>query len=179
MEEENNSFDIKIIQTPTKKRKIDESNSHDAYILSQNEELLNQNKKLIIELKSLQTEKANLEEEVDKMDRDKLHMRNFIKTALQSKHIQRSIIDNYQFVYKNREYVVNIFFILFVTYCFCLFYNVHQYWLNLCMFPCFIIHPTLYDYERKRFLIKIEKYDRELSNLEKSNNFLDDYIDNM
>lgn len=176
---EDNTYNINIVTNGNKKRKINESdNPSDTYILLLNEELNNQNKQLIIEMKELESEKNEIEEWLDKSDRDKKNMRDFIKTIIQTKHIQSSIINIFNDISNHYQINENINLILALFHFFLIYINVPHYICNIYIFSYIFVPQMKYKCKQKYFK-NIDRYYKELSELEKSNNFLDEYIDNM
>ena len=176
---EDNTYNIKIVTNNNKKRKIaDSDNSHETYIFLQNEELSNQNKQLIQEKKDLETEKNENEEFLDKSDRDKVYMRNFIKTLVEANNIQKSIIDNYNTIYSETLISIYLFKLLLFFNWFLIYIEAPSYALNILLFSYFFIFPILNKYTHIH-IKNIERYKKEIIELRENNNFLDEYIDNM
>ena len=178
-EDENNIYNIKIITNDNKKRKIETSEKQsETYILIQNEELLNQNKQLIIDIKNLNKEKDEIDEWLDKAEKDKHHMKNFIKTIIQLNNINNSIKYNSTMMLKYKNYYINllIFFQLLLIFLLCCSVS-----LSISLMIWFFIFfpiPMIYKNESK-YIKNNNKYQEEYDLIEKSNNFLDDYIDNL
>ena len=110
-ENENNTYNINIVTNDNnnKKRKIEESDKPaETYIFIQNEELSNQNKQLIIDMKELQKEKEEIDEWLDKADRDKNHLKNFMKTLKSIKEVYVSIYISSDNFFKIQTDVINI-----------------------------------------------------------------------
>ena len=90
---EDNNYNIHII-TKNKEKIQGADNKSEMYLVLQNEEILNQNKQIIIDMKELQRGKDEVDEWLDKADKDKQHMRNFIKTLVQQNSLITSIINS-------------------------------------------------------------------------------------
>jgi hypothetical protein len=178
-DDETKTYNIHIVTNDAKKRKIEESDKPtETYILIQNQELSNQNKQLIIDMKALETEKDEIDGWLDKSDKDKNHMKNFIKTILQLNNLNTSIKDNLIKIlqYKTTTNYIFVFCILFNF--FLIFIEVPYFVINICWFSYFFIGPIFNNYEEKFYKNNI-KYQTEYNDIEKNNSFLNDYIDNM
>lgn len=178
-EKDNQIYNIKIVTNDDKNTKIEQSNNQsETYILLQNEQLCNQNKQLIIDMKQLETEKEEIDTWLDKAETDKNHMKNFIKTISQQNSLYRSMIDNYKNIltYKQTTVYIFVFFIIFNFFLICI--NVPYFVINTCWFTYLFTIPIMDKYQEK-YLKNNKKYELELVTIEKNNDFLNDYIDNM
>ena len=178
-ENDNQIYNIKIVTNDTKKRKVETSdNPAETYVFLQNEELSNQNKELIIDMKNLEKEKDEIEEWLDKAEKDKNHMKNFIKTIIQLNSLNTSIRENLKIINKYKTHTIDIFIFFILFNFFLVFMEVPYFVINVCWFTYFFVAPIFYHYEEK-YRKNIQKYQNEYDTIEKSNSFLDDYIDNM
>ena len=109
--EDTNNYNIHII-TKNNDKIQSADNKAEMYLVIQNEELLNQNKQVIIDMKELQREKDEVDEWLDKADKDKQYMRNFIKTLVQQNSLITSIKDNYESIFKVKEFTINCILLL-------------------------------------------------------------------
>jgi hypothetical protein len=173
------TYNIKIVTGGDKKAEIAQSNDPSkTYILLQNEELSNQNKQLIIQLKELETEKNEIDDLADKIDRDKKHMKDFIKTSVHSNNIRKSIVQTYQSLEKHNVYIYYTFQILVIIHFLLIGLAVPSFFLNVYLLSYVSVYPLSRE-GTKGFADKIDKLNKELSDLEKTNDFLNDYVDNM
>lgn len=180
-EEENNNqvYNISISTDNKKKRKLEESEKpFETYILIQNEELSNQNKQLIIDMKELEREKDEIDNFLDKSDRDKLHLKNFTKTIKDLNELYMSLVDSKTIVMRIQNNVINIFISFYLFQFIFVFFNIH-YLIYITMYSGILMYiGTFYKkFEKNSSICK--KYKNEITEIKKSNQYLDDYIDNM
>ena len=174
---ESNNYKISIINK--NKEKIERAeNQSEMFLIIQNEELLNQNKQVIIDMKDLQSEKDEIDEWLDKSEKDKVHMKNFIKTILQTNSIITSIKDNYSSIMLCKAFLINTFMCLVGFNFLLMFLNIPRLAINLFQFSYIIVFVVCNKNEIKYYKNN-EKYSKELSELEKNNDYLTDYVDNM
>lgn len=178
-DDESIKYNIQIITNDSKKAKIEESDKPvETYILIQNEELSNQNKQLIIDMKNLEQEKNEIDECLDKTERDKLHMRNFMKSL---RHINSLYVSIYSTSYdtiKTQDNVMGVFSFCSIFQLFLMFLGLDYIILSFSIIIFLGLISILY----KDIFKKKDKLNRYISNVtetEKSNDYLNDYIDNM
>lgn len=173
------TYNIKIVTSSDRKAEIAQSNDPSkTYILLQNEELSNQNKQLIVQYKELEAEKNEIDELLDKIDRDKKHMKDFIKTSVQSNNIRKSIVQNHQNLEKYNTYIYYSFQTLVIIHFLLIGLAAPSIFLNVYLLSYLSVYPLARESTRG-IVESIDKYNKELGELEKNNDFLSDYVDNM
>ena len=175
--EDTNNYNIHII-TKNNDKIQSADNKAEMYLVIQNEELLNQNKQVIIDMKELQREKDEVDEWIDKADKDKQYMKNFIKTLVQQNSLITSIKDNYESIFKIKEFTINCILLL-IGLQFLIYFLELPFLVNVLYYISHIfVYVTSYENEEK-YNKNTDKYYKELETIEKSNDYLNDYIDNM
>ena len=182
MSEENNdnqTYNIKIVNNDTKKRQIETSNNPaETYVFLQNEELSNQNKQLIIDMKNLEREKDEKDEWLEKAEKDKHHMKNFIKTIISLNDLNTSIRQNFKVIVDFRNHYINFFIFCILFHFFLIILQIPYFVINICWFSVLFVIPIIDNFEHK-YKKNNKKYQDEYDTIEKSNSYLDDYVDNL
>jgi len=178
-ENDNQTYNIKIVTNETKKRKVETSdNPAETYVYLQNEELSNQNKQLIIDMKNLEREKDEIDEWLDKAEKDKHHMKNFIKTIVSLNNLNTSIRHNFKIIVDYRNYYINFFIFCILFHFFLIILQIPYFVINVCWFSVLFVIPIIDNFEQK-YKKNNKKYQDEYDTIEKSNSYLDDYVDNL
>ena len=178
---------------------LKDASSYEKYIIFSNETILNENQKMTKLVKDLENQITLLETETDKQSETIRYMRGFLKNIVIMQKLSSSLADEQAKIVKKYKDYINAWFILairhfrYLQFMMCMtvlilyeldIYSVFQ---STIIGICFIIfsafhestvrnmdHPNIND-----ILISIEVTEKELNELKKGQDFLNDYIDIM
>ena len=155
-----------------------------AYIILQNNELQSKYSSISKELTALTSEKEEIEDYNDKLERGKAHIQGITKNQYLISQEKTKMIDFYKDRYHFMFYHYLQSYIIHIPYNFLLFFSVFSMKIKFAIFiltysfyfnHCF----DMYNYRKESLSgVVITDINEELQNLDKSNDYLHELIDN-
>jgi len=174
---------------------LKDCSSYERYIINMNENLQLENKQLILVNKNLENQISECEEEIDKYDISKRYTKGLLKNlveleklrnqiALNNEKLYLNIKDTHNKIYKNNNFYLRGYEIISLVI-FGILFEINMFELiQFCLFIFFIIINFFIFEKMNKKIIDIKCIENEelylkIKKINDSQDFLNDYIDNI